>query len=147
MSNTNLLSNATINVSIYSSHIYNFVSYRCHFLAVCSSWVDKLMVNSRYNTLYKNMQSKMTDTTTMIPLQARLIGHLEAGFVKITTEPSNALCSTVATVSFVLVYPACVASGATSPGNHTYFTFRWANLHFERALNCTLVKVGALNCT
>jgi len=83
----------------------------------------------------------------MIPLQARLIGHLEAGFVKITTEPSNTLCSTVATVSFLLVYPACVASGATSPGNHTYFTFRWANLYFERALNCTLVKVGALNCT
>jgi len=83
----------------------------------------------------------------MIPLQARLIGHLGDDFVKITTEPSNTLCSTVATVSFHFVYPVCVASSAISSGNHTYFTFRWANLYFERALHCTLVKIGALNCT
>lgn len=45
---------------------------------------------------------------------------------------------------FLFVYLVCMASRAFSSGNHTYFTFRWENLYFERALNCTLGKVGAL---
>lgn len=76
----------------------------------------------------------------------RFIGHLEAECIKITTEPSNALCSDVATVSFHVVYPVCVASRAISSGNHTYFTFRWGNLYFERALNCALVLKQANAC-